>query len=124
MRRARVRGTAGDAGDVGDVGVVKRAAASPPAPRVMTDGTVGGAAPVTVGAIGSSVARDAVELLTGPPAPRVRGGRPPARLRRHLPAGPAAVVPMERCENRDKVRAHRGRGAGRLRRDGTDTPDA
>lgn len=93
---------------------VNAAAAAPPlVPLIAADGTrawAPGEAPVT--ALLSTVARDAVDLLTGPHADRVREcaaddcallfvdtSRP----------GRRRWCSMERCGNRHKVRAHRAR---------------
>ncbi|MCP3822909.1 CGNR zinc finger domain-containing protein [Streptomyces sp. A3M-1-3] len=96
-----------------DLAVVNAAAAQePPAPRIAPDGTRGWIPGATGTQLLSAVARDAVDLLTGPYAHRVREcgshdcfllfvdtSRP----------GRRRWCAMERCGNRNKVRAHRAR---------------
>ncbi|MEV6986052.1 CGNR zinc finger domain-containing protein [Sphaerisporangium sp. NPDC051017] len=95
--------------------VLNAAAAGPtPVPRA-EDGRRSWAAPVTGDQVISQIARDAIELFTGPLRDRVREcaahdchlvfvdtSRPGARR----------WCSMERCGNRHKVRNHRARGAG------------
>ncbi|CAM5255532.1 Zf-CGNR multi-domain protein OS=Streptomyces tendae OX=1932 GN=GUR47_17670 PE=4 SV=1 [Streptomyces tendae] len=93
--------------------VVNAAAAAPPlVARLEPDGTRGWAPGATGPRLLSTVARDAIELLTGPHADRVREcgahncyllfvdtSRP----------GRRRWCAMEHCGNREKVRAHRAR---------------
>ncbi|MDX2698490.1 CGNR zinc finger domain-containing protein [Streptomyces ipomoeae] len=104
------------AADPADLRVINEAAARPPlAPALREDGTRGWAAGAATGAqLMSTVARDAVELLTGPHAARVRMC---AGERCHLlyvdtsRPGRRRWCSMEHCGNRNKVRAHRARRA-------------
>ncbi|MFI1826268.1 CGNR zinc finger domain-containing protein [Streptomyces sp. NPDC020412] len=98
-----------------DLAVVNRAAAEPPpVPRFGADGVRGWVPGATGTQLLSAVARDAVELFTGPYAHRIREcatdncyllfvdtSRP----------GRRRWCSMERCGNRHKVRAHRARNA-------------
>ncbi|WP_405806808.1 CGNR zinc finger domain-containing protein [Streptomyces sp. NBC_00210] len=98
-----------------DLAVVNQAAAqAPPAPRITPDGGRGWVRPATGTQLLSAVARDAVDLFTGPHADRIREcashdcfllfvdtSRP----------GRRRWCAMERCGNRNKVRAHRARHA-------------
>ncbi|MCL7376382.1 ABATE domain-containing protein [Streptomyces sp. 35G-GA-8] len=97
-----------------DLAVINTAAAEPPlVTRIAPDGTRAWAPGATGPGLLSTVARDAVELLTGPFAARVREcaahncyllfvdtSRP----------GRRRWCAMERCGTREKVRAHRTRG--------------
>ncbi|PZG44753.1 hypothetical protein C1I98_16695, partial [Spongiactinospora gelatinilytica] len=103
--------TGGGAG--ADVEIVNALAAMPPlAPRIEPGGGFGWGGPISGARVLASVARDAVELFTGPAAARVRecaahncrllfvdASRP----------GRRRWCAMEHCGNRHKVRAHRGR---------------
>ncbi|NYH87822.1 CGNR zinc finger domain-containing protein [Actinopolymorpha rutila] len=96
-----------------DLAEVNRAAARPPlAPRLAADGTHGWQLPADVEQVVSTVARDAIDLLTGPFADRIREcdahncrlvfvdtSRP----------GRRRWCSMERCGNRHKLRALRAR---------------
>ncbi|WP_026929945.1 CGNR zinc finger domain-containing protein [Glycomyces tenuis] len=99
------------------VAVLNRtAAAAPLAPELAADGTTAGwAPPVRTAQALSTLAREMIELLSGPLAERIRecasddcplvfvdSSRPGARR----------WCSMERCGNRHKVRAHRARQAG------------
>ncbi|MFF0591121.1 CGNR zinc finger domain-containing protein [Streptomyces sp. NPDC003781] len=95
--------------------VVNAAAAAPPlVTRLEADGTRGWAPGATGSGLLSTVARDAIELFTGPYADRIREcgahncfllfvdtSRP----------GRRRWCAMEHCGNREKVRAHRARRA-------------
>ncbi|MFK4544790.1 putative RNA-binding Zn ribbon-like protein [Streptomyces tendae] len=99
----------------GHLDVVNAAAALPPlATRLEPDGTRGWAEGATGPRLLSTVARDAIELFTGPYADRIREcgadncfllfvdtSRP----------GRRRWCAMEHCGNREKVRAHRARRA-------------
>ncbi|MFE4367388.1 CGNR zinc finger domain-containing protein [Streptomyces sp. NPDC056835] len=96
-----------------DLAVINAAAAEPPlVPRIASDGTRAWAPGATGPGLLSTVARDAVDLFTGPFATRVREcaahdcyllfvdtSRP----------GHRRWCTMERCGTRNKVRAHRAR---------------
>jgi predicted RNA-binding Zn ribbon-like protein len=101
----------------GVVAAINRAAAAPPlVPELAADGTtVGWAPPVRATQALSTLAREMVELLSGPLAERIRecasddcplvfvdSSRPNARR----------WCAMERCGNRHKLRALRARRAG------------
>lgn len=107
---ARARGRPLPATGVRDIN--RAAAGPPPVPRIDGRGRGGWVTPVTPGQVGSLLARDAVALLTGTRAGRIR----------QCGAGDCALVfvdtsrpgrrrwcSMERCGNRAKVRAHRDR---------------
>ncbi|MFI1565123.1 CGNR zinc finger domain-containing protein [Streptomyces sp. NPDC020490] len=97
-----------------DLDVVNAAAAEPPlVARISPDGTHVWAPGATATALLSTVARDAVDLFTGPHAGRIRvcdahdchllfvdTSRP----------GRRRWCAMEHCGNREKARAHRSRG--------------
>ena len=99
--------------DPGDVALVNAAAAEPPlVALIAADGTRAWAPGATGARLLATLARDAVELLTGPHADRVRvcgadncdlvfadTSRP----------GRRRWCSMDRCGNRHKVRAHRAR---------------
>ncbi|SDR85711.1 Conserved protein containing a Zn-ribbon-like motif, possibly RNA-binding [Actinopolymorpha singaporensis] len=96
-----------------DLAEVNRAAARPPlAPLIGADGTRDWQLPADAEQVVSTVARDAIDLLTGPFADRIREcdahncqlifvdtSRP----------GRRRWCSMERCGNRHKLRAHRAR---------------
>ncbi len=96
-----------------DLAEVNRAAARPPlVPRIAAGGTREWQLPATAEQVVSTVARDAIDLLTGPYADRIREcdahncqlvfvdtSRP----------GRRRWCSMERCGNRHKLRAHRAR---------------
>ncbi|MBH1934393.1 ABATE domain-containing protein [Streptomyces sp. AV19] len=96
-----------------DLAEVNRAAAAPPlAPRITDDGDRAWALPATGGQALSAVARDAVELLTGPFAGRIREcGADNCQLVFVDTSRPGRRrwCSMERCGNRHKVRALRAR---------------
>ncbi|ALC21557.1 CGNR zinc finger domain-containing protein [Streptomyces pristinaespiralis] len=103
----------GDAPDPADVSVVNTAAAAPAlAPRIGADGSRQWVPGATAGQLLSTVARDAVDLFTGPHAHRVREcGSHDCRLIFVDTSRPGRRrwCAMERCGNRSKVRAHRAR---------------
>ncbi|MEY9212296.1 ABATE domain-containing protein [Thermobifida halotolerans] len=97
----------------GEVAVLNRAAAGVPlVPRVTPTGERGWRTPASGTQVVATVARDAVELLTGPFADRVREC---AAHDCHLVfvdtsrPGRRRWCSMERCGNRNKVRALRAR---------------
>lgn len=103
----------GDDPDPADVSVVNTAAAAPAlAPRIGADGSRQWVPGATAGQLLSTVARDAVDLFTGPHAHRVREcGSHDCRLIFVDTSRPGRRrwCAMERCGNRSKVRAHRAR---------------
>ncbi|MCC3654867.1 ABATE domain-containing protein [Streptomyces sp. S07_1.15] len=108
------RAVIGDASlPAGDLAEVNRAAAHPAlVPRIAPDGTRAWAPPVTGAQALSSIARDAVELLTGPDAGRIRecgAGDCPLVFVDLSRSGRRRWCSMERCGNRHKVRALRAR---------------
>ncbi|MFE2409748.1 CGNR zinc finger domain-containing protein [Kitasatospora sp. NPDC059408] len=110
LTAARARGERGAAADYA---VLNRAAEHPPlVPRITPDGTAAAPLPADGDQLASTVARDAIALLTGPHADRIREcgahncylifvdtSRP----------GRRRWCSMERCGNRNKVRALRAR---------------
>ncbi|WP_328839314.1 CGNR zinc finger domain-containing protein [Streptomyces europaeiscabiei] len=103
--------------DTVDLDLVNEAAARPPlAPAIGADGARGWAAGTATGAqLLSTVARDAVELLTGPYAERIRmcaGDRCYLLYVDTSRPGRRRWCSMEHCGNRHKVRAHRVRRSG------------
>lgn len=96
-----------------DLTVVNEAAAHPPPiPRFTAEGARGWVSGVTGAQLISAVARDAIELLTGPHARRIRecGAADCALLFVDTSRpGQRRWCAMERCGNRHKVRAHRAR---------------
>jgi predicted RNA-binding Zn ribbon-like protein len=94
---------------------VNAAAAEPPlAARIEADGTRGWAPGATGGRLLSTVARDAIELFTGPYADRIREcGAHDCRLLFVDTSRPGRRrwCAMEHCGNREKARAHRARRA-------------
>ncbi|MFJ6864071.1 CGNR zinc finger domain-containing protein [Streptomyces termitum] len=97
--------------DPGALAVLNAAAAAPPlAPALAPDGARAWAPGATAGALLSTVARDAVDLLTGPHADRVRVcGADDCSLLFADTSRPGARrwCSMARCGNRHKARAHR-----------------
>ncbi|HEX2048882.1 MAG TPA: ABATE domain-containing protein [Acidimicrobiales bacterium] len=89
------------------VGEVNRAAAAPPlVPQIDPDGQRAVATPVTVGQALSTLARDAVELFTGPLAYRIRrcaGTNCTLIFADTSRPGRRRWCSMERCGNRAKV---------------------
>ncbi|MDX3580528.1 CGNR zinc finger domain-containing protein [Streptomyces europaeiscabiei] len=103
--------------DTVDLDLVNEAAARPPlAPAIGADGARGWAAGTATGAqLLSTVARDAVDLLTGPYAERIRmcaGDRCYLLYVDTSRPGRRRWCSMEHCGNRHKVRAHRVRRSG------------
>ncbi|MFH8802530.1 CGNR zinc finger domain-containing protein [Streptomyces sp. NPDC017936] len=98
------------------VDVVNAAAARPPlVSRLTADGTHGWAPGATGTGLLSTVARDAVDLFTGPYAHRVREcGAHDCYLLFVDTSRPGRRrwCAMEHCGNREKVRAHRARAGG------------
>ncbi|MER7670690.1 CGNR zinc finger domain-containing protein [Kitasatospora sp. NPDC096128] len=103
----------GRTGDPADRATLNRAAAHPPlVPQIAPDGTAAAPLPADGSQLVSTLARDAIALLTGPHADRIRECRAhdcqllfvdtsrPGRRR---------WCSMERCGNRNKVRALRAR---------------
>ena len=95
--------------------VVNAAATAPPlVTRLEPDGTRGWAPGATGPRLLSTVARDAIELFTGPYADRIRecGARTCHLLFVDTSRpGRRRWCAMEHCGNREKVRAHRARQA-------------
>ncbi|KFF97930.1 hypothetical protein IQ62_27825 [Streptomyces scabiei] len=103
--------------DTVDLDLVNEAAARPPlAPAIGADGARGWAAGTATGVqLLSTVARDAVDLLTGPYAERIRmcaGDRCYLLYVDTSRPGRRRWCSMEHCGNRHKVRAHRVRRSG------------
>ncbi|MFC7310766.1 CGNR zinc finger domain-containing protein [Streptomyces monticola] len=96
-----------------DLDAVNAAAAGPPlAARIESDGTRAWGPGATGARLLSTVARDAVELFTGPHADRIREcGAHNCRLLFVDTSRPGRRrwCAMEHCGNRHKVRAHRAR---------------
>ncbi|MFF3321258.1 CGNR zinc finger domain-containing protein [Streptomyces sp. NPDC002889] len=99
--------------DPADVAVVNAAAAKAPlVARLAADGSRQWAPGATVDQLLSTVARDAVDLFTGPYAHRIRecGSHDCHLLFVDISRpGRRRWCAMERCGNRNKVRAHRAR---------------
>ncbi|MFP3988589.1 CGNR zinc finger domain-containing protein [Streptomyces sp. E11-3] len=102
--------------DPADLDVVNAAAAGPPlVARLAPDGTRAWASGATGGQLLSTVARDAVELFTGPYAHRIRECGAHDCLLLFVDTsrpGRRRWCSMERCGNRSKVKAHRTRTPG------------
>ncbi|MFJ3900375.1 CGNR zinc finger domain-containing protein [Streptomyces sp. NPDC090025] len=94
-----------------DLALLNAAAARPPlATRLTADGRREWAPGATVGGLVATIARDAVELFSGPYADRVRVcGAADCQLLFADTSRPGRRrwCAMERCGNRQKVRAHR-----------------
>jgi predicted RNA-binding Zn ribbon-like protein len=109
---AAARAHDGDA-DPADVGRVNAAAAAPPlVAGIGADGSRQWAPGATATQLLSTVARDAVDLFTGPYAHRIREcGSHDCQLLFVDTSRPGRRrwCSMERCGNRNKVRAHRAR---------------
>ncbi|MEU4113416.1 CGNR zinc finger domain-containing protein [Kitasatospora sp. NPDC028055] len=103
----------GRPGDPADRAALNRAAAHPPlVPQIAPDGTAAAPLPADGTQLVSTLARDAIALLTGPHADRIRECR--AHDCRLLfvdtsRPGRRRWCSMERCGNRNKVRALRAR---------------
>ncbi|MFI6420040.1 CGNR zinc finger domain-containing protein [Streptomyces sp. NPDC050842] len=99
--------------DPGELAAVNAAAAEPPlVALIAADGTRAWAPGATGARLLATVARDAVELLTGPYADRVRvcGADNCALVFADTSRpGRRRWCSMDRCGNRHKVRAHRAR---------------
>ncbi|MEW1910479.1 CGNR zinc finger domain-containing protein [Kitasatospora sp. NPDC085895] len=114
LTEARAEGLPGAPEDYAAVN--RAAAAPPPVPRIGPDGRRAGPAPTTAVAVLSAVARDAVELFTGPYADRIRVcGAHDCQLHFVDTSRPGRRrwCSMERCGNRQKVRALRARQTAR-----------
>lgn len=99
------------------VAIINRAAAAPAlAPELGDDGTTAGwASPVQATQALSSIAREMIELLSGPLAGRIRqcaGDNCPLVFVDSSRPGARRWCAMERCGNRHKLRALRARRAG------------
>lgn len=108
LAQARIHGRAFDEQDVRVLNAV--AAAAPPVPRLTPDGTVGMTQTPAAAAL-SAVARDAIDLFTGPLADRIRGCAADGCHLMFVDAsrpGTRRWCSMERCGNLAKVRTHRG----------------
>ncbi|MFG3225274.1 CGNR zinc finger domain-containing protein [Kitasatospora sp. NPDC048194] len=110
LAAARAHGTAGPADDHA---VLNRSAAHPPlVPQIAPDGTPAAPLPADGAQLVSTLARDAIALLTGPHADRIREcGAPDCQLLFVDTSRPGRRrwCSMERCGNRHKVRALRAR---------------
>ncbi|MDQ8704432.1 CGNR zinc finger domain-containing protein [Streptomyces sp. LHD-70] len=110
LAEARARG---GALDPGPLAVVNAAAAEPPlAARLLPDGTRAWSEGATASGLLSTVARDAIELFTGPYAHRIRVCGADNCLLVFVDtsrAGRRRWCSMERCGNRNKVRTHRAK---------------
>jgi predicted RNA-binding Zn ribbon-like protein len=99
-----------------DLAVLNDAASRPDlAPQVGVDQQLTWAAPATGAAVLSSVARDAIHLLTGPAVERLReceGDNCRLVFLDTSRPGTRRWCSMQRCGNRHKVRALRSRRAG------------
>ncbi|MEV4491473.1 CGNR zinc finger domain-containing protein [Micromonospora coxensis] len=107
------RRTRGETPEHADLAVVNEAAAAPPlAPQIDAGGGRAWRTPVTGGQALSSIARDAVDLLTGRHADRIREcGAHDCQLVFVDTSRPGQRrwCAMERCGNRQKIRALRAR---------------
>ncbi|GAB7182182.1 CGNR zinc finger domain-containing protein [Kitasatospora sp. Ki12] len=106
----------GGPGPAEDYEVLNRAAEHPPlVPRIAPDGTPAAPPPADGSQLVSTLARDAIALLTGPHADRVREcGADNCQLIFVDTSRPGRRrwCSMERCGNRHKVRALRARREG------------
>ncbi|MGA5818512.1 CGNR zinc finger domain-containing protein [Kitasatospora sp. NPDC094028] len=106
-------GSPGSHGDPADYAALNRAAEHPPlVPRIAPDGTAAASLPADGAQLASTLARDAIALLTGPYADRLREcGAHNCRLIFVDTSRPGRRrwCSMERCGNRHKVRALRAR---------------
>ncbi|MFC5665085.1 CGNR zinc finger domain-containing protein [Kitasatospora misakiensis] len=112
LTAARARGTGAPA-ITADHAVLNRAAARPPlVPQIAPDGTAAAPLPGDGEQLASTLARDAITLLTGPHADRIREcGADDCYLLFVDTSRPGRRrwCSMERCGNRHKVRALRAR---------------
>ncbi|MFJ9772603.1 CGNR zinc finger domain-containing protein [Kitasatospora sp. NPDC101157] len=110
LAAARAHGTAGPAADHA---TLNRAAAHPPlVPQIAPDGTAAAPLPADGAQLVSTLARDAIALLTGPYADRIREcGAHNCQLVFVDTSRPGRRrwCSMERCGNRNKIRALRAR---------------
>ncbi|MFH9349108.1 CGNR zinc finger domain-containing protein [Kitasatospora sp. NPDC017646] len=110
LAAARAHGTTGTAADHA---ALNRAAVHPPlVPQIAPDGTAAAPLPADGAQLVSTLARDAIALLTGPYADRIREcGAHDCRLLFVDTSRPGRRrwCSMERCGNRNKVRALRAR---------------
>ena len=106
---------AGGTASPSDLATINQAAAvAPLVPQIDTDGSSSWARPATAAAVLSTVARDAIEVLAGPAAGRLREcGADDCQLVFLDTSRPGTRrwCSMERCGNRHKVRALRSRRA-------------
>jgi predicted RNA-binding Zn ribbon-like protein len=107
VARAHTQGRHGDAEDIRTVNAF--ATAPPPVPEMTADGTL---APVTASATAglSAIARDAIDLLTGPYGHRIRVCAAEDCALMFVDAsrpGTRRWCSMQRCGNLAKVRTHR-----------------
>ncbi|MFE1234963.1 CGNR zinc finger domain-containing protein [Streptomyces sp. NPDC058745] len=113
LAEARASGAAWDRCDPRDLGIVNAAAAHPPlVARITADGTRAWAPGATGTGLLATLARDAVDLLTGPHADRIRvcgSGNCALLFVDTSRPGRRRWCSMDRCGNRHKVRAHRAR---------------
>ncbi|WP_067450034.1 CGNR zinc finger domain-containing protein [Actinomadura macra] len=98
------------------VATINRAAAAPPlAPELTADGTTAcWAPPVRAEQVLSTLAREMIELLSGPASERIRecaSDNCPLVFVDLSRPGARRWCAMERCGNRHKLRAHRARHA-------------
>lgn len=108
--RARTRAESPDPADLATVN--EAAARSPLVPTVTADGTRGWRAPATGTQLLSTLARDAIDLLTGPHAQRIRVCAAADCQLMYVDTsrpGRRRWCSMEHCGNRHKVRTHRAR---------------
>ncbi|GAA2008767.1 putative RNA-binding Zn ribbon-like protein [Nakamurella flavida] len=111
LAQARIHGRPFATEDVRILNTV--AATAPPVPRLTADGTATTAETPAAAAL-SAVARDAIDLFTGPLADRVRGCAADDCRLMFVDAsrpGTRRWCSMERCGNLAKVRTHRGAAA-------------
>ncbi|WP_459546268.1 CGNR zinc finger domain-containing protein [Nocardia sp. X0981] len=105
--------TRGEPPDSADLETVNQTAARPPlVPTVTADGARGWQEPGTGTQLLSTLARDAIELLTGPYAQRIRVCAAADCQLMYVDTsrpGRRRWCSMEHCGNRHKVRAHRSR---------------
>lgn len=96
------------------IATLNRFAAAPPLIPELTAGGARWAAPVTLSQTLSALARELIELLSGPLAGRFRecaSDTCPMVFVDSSRPGARRWCSMERCGNRSKVRAHRARSA-------------
>jgi predicted RNA-binding Zn ribbon-like protein len=102
--------------------VINRAAGQmPPVPLLEATGAAAVRRPLAASQVLSLLARDAVDLLAGPLADRIRVCAAPDCGLLYLDqsrSGTRQWCSMQRCGTRAKVRAHRGRGRVRAGGDG------